>query len=348
MITLVVTVFLVVTVSALCSTMEAALYATPWTAIERLRKEGSSSGQLLFAMRSNIDKPISAILTLNTVANTAGAAMAGALAAPLIGEHGMPWFAAFLTLLILAFGEILPKTLGVLHAVFVAKTMALPLSLLMRLLSPVIRLLGLLTRLFAPAQGSAPSATEDDIRAITSLSRQSGGIQPYEESTIRNILALDRKRVHDIMTPRTVIFSLPETMTVAEAYNLPQIWEFSRIPVYEHDNEDIVGIVERRRISQCFAAGETDVTLSRIMQPVRFVPESQTVDKLLQEFLEVRRHLFVVLDEYGGLAGVVSLEDVLEEMLGREIVDESDTVDDMRELARQRRKALSKKAVPSD
>ena len=143
------------------------------------------------------------------------------------------------------------------------------------------------------------------------------------------------------MTPRTMVFSLQEDISVKDAYNHPQIWHYSRIPVYGDDNEDIVGIVLRKDIGRYVSQGQGEKTLFDIMQPVRFVLENQTVDKLLLEFLESRLHLFIVLDEYGGLAGVVSLEDVLEEMLGREIVDETDAVADLREAARQRRSALT-------
>ena len=182
--------------------------------------------------------------------------------------------------------------------------------------------------------------TEDDIRAVTSLSRQAGQIKAYEEAYIRNILALDQKRVYDIMTPRTVVFSLPEDMTAAEAYKNPRLWHVSRIPVYGEDNEDLVGLVDRRTILHCLLEEKGETPLSAIMKPLHFVLESQTLDKLLKELLHSRSHLFAVLDEYGGLAGVVTLEDVFEEMLGSEIMDESDSVADLRQMARQRRQAL--------
>ncbi len=342
MLLLILTVCGVVLISALCSTTEAALYSVPWTYIETLRAKGSKAGELLFRLRSHVDQPIAAVLTLNTVANTAGAALAGALAADVLGSRWMPWFAAALTLLILAFGEIVPKTLGVAYASGFSAFMARPLALMVVVFKPFIWLSGLFARLLAPA-GSAPTATEDDIRAITSLSRASGGIQPYEEHAIRNILSLDAKRVYEIMTPRTVVFSLQEDTTIDEAYTHPQIWNYSRIPVYGENNEDIVGIVLRKEIARCKSDGKSGAVLGDIMRPVRFVLESQTVDKLLLEFLESRLHLFIVLDEYGGLAGVVSLEDVLEEMLGREIVDESDAVADLRQAARERRNRLAQR-----
>ena len=340
MIILLLTVLLVVLVSATCSMTEAALYSVPWTYIEKLRKQGSATGEILYQLRSRIDQPIAAVLTLNTVANTAGAAIAGAIAASVFDADSTALFAGGLTLLILAFGEILPKTLGVVHACGIAGTMARPLRLMVLLFKPFIWFSSMMTRLIASPQ-NGPSATEDDIRAITSLSRETGRIQQYEENAIKNILSLDVKHVREIMTPRTMVFSLQENLTIEEAYEHPQIWHYSRIPVYGDDNEDIVGIVLRKDIGRYVSQDHPDKTLLEIMQPVRFVLENQTVDKLLLEFLESRLHLFIVLDEYGGLAGVVSLEDVLEEMLGREIVDETDAVADLREAAHQRRSALA-------
>ena len=144
------------------------------------------------------------------------------------------------------------------------------------------------------------------------------------------------------MTPRTVVFSLPDSLSVEEAYRDPRIWHFSRIPAYGEDNEDLVGLVERRTLGQCYADGKTSAKLNEIMRPLHFVLESLPLDLLLRELLQERVHLFAVIDEYGGLAGVVSLEDVLEEILGSEIMDESDNVADLRALARERRKALRK------
>lgn len=342
MLTLVLAVGAAVIISFLCSLAEAALYAVPWSAIEKLRSEGTRSGKLLYTMRTNVDKPIAAILTLNTVANTAGSTVAGAAFLAVYGPGHMALFATCFTILILAFGEIVPKTLGVAQSVPIARLLARPLNGVVTILSPLLWLTGLVTRLLS-RPGSGPEVSEDDIRAISSLSLKAGRIKPFENSFIRNVLALDQKRVHEIMTPRTVVFSLPDDTTIEEAYKNPQIWHFSRIPVYGEDNEDIVGLVERRKLGQLYAKDKKDLALSDIMRPIHFVQETQTLDQLLREFLKARVHLFAVVDEYGGLAGVVSLEDVLEEMLGSEIMDESDNVADLRALARERRQALKRK-----
>ncbi|WP_298067502.1 hemolysin family protein [uncultured Mailhella sp.] len=333
---LIITVALALSVSALCSMLEAMLYSLSWTALEKMREDGSKTGGLLYTLRANVDQPISAILTTNTIANTAGASIAGALAASTLGDASTPAFAALFTVLVLLFGEIVPKTLGVSYPEQLGRLLAWPLYVLTALLRPMTWLSGMVTRLITP-KASGPEATEDDIKAMARISRQAGTIQGYEETTISNVLALDQKHVHDIMTPRTVVFSLPEDYTVEQAFNNPTFWHFSRVPVYAGDNEDVVGLVLRRDVAMQRDTEHGHKTLAEIMRPIHFVLESLTLDKLLTEFLERHQHLFAVLDEFGGLAGVVSLEDVMEEMLGREIVDESDMVTDMREAARERR-----------
>ncbi len=332
---------LVISISAFCSLTEAVLYSVPWSYIERLRESGKRSGLVLYKLRQRVEEPITAVLTLNTVANTAGAALAGAAFADVFSPQHTGIFAGALTLGILIFSEILPKTLGVSYARGLAPAIARPLQGMVWILKPVIVVSSALTRMLTPSR-SGPHTNEDDIRAVVSLSRRSGSIKAYEETSIRNILSLDQKRVQDIMTPRTVVFSLPAQTTVKEALDQGDFWHYSRIPVYDENNEDMIGVVLRRSILEEMAAERNTSSLADIMLPVHFVLETVTLDKLLRNFLEVRSHLFVVLDEYGGLAGVVSLEDVMEEILGKEIVDESDRVEDLRQLARRKRSQLSK------
>lgn len=341
MLTLILAVGVAVVISFSCSLTEAALYAVPWSSIERMRRMGRPVGELLFKLRTEVDKPIAAILTLNTVANTAGSTIAGAAFLAAFGAEHMALFAVGFTVLVLALGEIVPKTLGVAYATPLAEFLARPLAVMIKLLTPLLWFTSMLTRLISPPS-AGPEISEDDICAVTSLSRQAGRIKPYEETFIRNVLSLDQKRVHEIMTPRTVVFSLPEDISVEEAYKDPRIWHFSRIPVFGENNEDLVGLVERRTLGRCIKDNKGSIPLSGIMRPLRFILETQTLDVLLRDLLKARVHLFAVLDEYGGLAGVVSLEDVLEEILGSEIMDESDNVADLRALARERRKALAR------
>ncbi|HCR12791.1 MAG TPA: hypothetical protein DIU49_05750, partial [Desulfovibrio sp.] len=244
MVTLIVSVCLAILISAFCSMSEAALYSVPWSWIERLRKDGRASGEILFSLRSNVEKPITAILTLNTIANTAGAAVAGAAGAAVFGPDELWLFTAIFTVLILAFGEILPKTMGVSYCRTISVLIAAPLKYMILALLPIIWAGGLMARLVSSRRRD-PLSTEEDLRAVVSLTRREGVIKPLEELSIKNILSLDRKTASDIMTPRTVVFSLPAQMTVAEAKGERRgVWPHSRIPVYDADDpENIVGIV---------------------------------------------------------------------------------------------------------
>ncbi len=342
MLVLICAVSLAILVSFFCSLSEAALYSVSWSRIENLRREGRRSGEILYALRQDVERPISAILTLNTVANTAGASVAGAAAGDVLGGENLALFAVVFTVLILIFGEIIPKTVGVLYAKQVGPLLARPIHWLVRALAPTTWLLGFVVGLLK-SKHRGPHTTEEDIKAIVSLTRKAGLLQPYEELSIRNILSLDQKRVEQIMTPRTVVFTLQAQLTVAEAMPGGKIWPHSRVPVWEEDAEDIVGVVYRRDVLGALAGDRHGTRLSAIMKPAEFVLESLTLDRALIKFLESRIHMFVVLDEYGGFSGVITLEDVLEEILGKEIVDETDQVADMRELARQRRRSAAER-----
>ncbi len=331
---LILAVGLAVGISAFCSVTEAVLYSVPWSRIEQLRKTGRPSGNILYTLRSDVEKPIAAVLTLNTVANTAGAAVAGAAAAKVYGADSMGVFAAVFTVVILVFSEILPKTVGILYTRSLAPAIAKPLQVLVYIFSPITWLLSHVSGL-VQRRAKGPGHTEEDITALVSLTRRSGVLKAFEEQAIKNILGLDNKVVSDILTPRTVVFSVPAEMTVSEAKAKGSVWAYSRVPVYEDDPENIVGVVSRREVLQAQAEDRDEARMGELMRPARFVVESLTLDRLLAHFLESRSHLSIVLDEYGGVAGVVSLEDVLEEILGKEIVDETDEVVDTRALARQ-------------
>jgi CBS domain containing-hemolysin-like protein len=344
MITLLTVVFLSIFISFLCSLAEAVLYSVSWSYLETLKQSGRSSGRVFFELRKNVDRPITAILTLNTLAHTIGAAVSGALAVEVLGAEHLFTFSLVFTFLILVFSEIVPKVMGVTYNRSMALVIAHPLHWLVWIFSPVIWVSKLLVRLIQRQRGGGPAVSEEDLLAQISLTRKAGHIDPQEALSMENILSLDKKIVRDIMTPRMVIFSLPMDITVSQAWGGKSVWPHSRIPVYDRDDpEDIVGLVYRREVLETLANDQTSTLLADLMKPVRFVIETLTLDKLLVQFLESRQHLFVVLDEYGGLSGLVTLEDVLEEILGNEIVDETDEVVDMRELARMRRKRLTAK-----
>ena len=333
-------------ISAGCSLFEAVLYSVPTRYIEVMVQAGKPGAELFKKMRRNVDRPIAAILSLNTIAHTVGAAVAGSAASVVFGYEWLGLFSAVFTLAVLVLSEIIPKTAGVVYCRSLMATVAYPLRALEWFMAPVIWFSGLITRLFS-GDKSQEEITAEEIRAMARLSGQSGGIKRYQEQAIENILTLQNKQVKDVMTPRTVIFSLSEHLTVEEASHVSTSWEHSRFPVYDQEMEDVVGIVFTKELFMALAEGKKDMPLTDLMHPVHFVVETARLNAVLKEYLELRQHLFVVLDEYGGLAGLCSLEDILEEILGREIVDESDEVVDKRELARSKRERLIGKSRTS-
>ena len=305
-------------------------------------KSGKKSGFVLKELKKDIRQPITAILTLNTIANTMGAAVAGASAAVVFGEENLVWFSIFFTLAILLFSEILPKTAGVAYAKNLASWIAIPLNTLTKIMSPLIWLCQVVTHLI-PKQAKEALVSIEEIQAVAMLGRKAGKIEPQQEKVIANILKLQDKTVREVMTPQTVVFTLNENLTIAEALKFKEQWnKHSRVPVYEENHDDVVGLVLSRNVLLNFAEGMGEKKLSDLMQPVHFVPEAAPLNKIMIEFFEQQVHLFVVVDEYGSVTGVISLEDIIEEIVGREIIDESDTAGDLREYARHRKKLLRK------
>jgi CBS domain containing-hemolysin-like protein len=328
-----------VIISAGCSMFEAVLYSVPLRYIESMVRANKKSGILFKRLRSDVEKPIAAILSLNTIANTAGAAVAGAAAATVFGHNSLGYFSLFFTLVILIFSEVLPKTAGVVYARALAPLVAYPLRWLVIVMTPVIWMIGHITGLIARNKPNE-SVSPDELKIMAQLSLRNGGIEHYQEMVIGNILTLEKKNAKDIMTPRTVIFSLSKDLKLEEACKETIQWEHSRVPVYDKDPEDIVGIVLTQELFMALAEGKRELTLNELMRPVRFVAETARLNKILMDFIGSREKLFVVIDEYVGLSGVVSLEDILEEILGREILDESDRVVDKRKLAKQKKSNL--------
>jgi CBS domain containing-hemolysin-like protein len=329
-------------VSAFCSIIEAVLYSVSQSQVEVMAKSGKKSGFVLKELKKDIRQPITAILTLNTIANTMGAAVAGASAAVVFGEENLVWFSIFFTLAILLFSEILPKTAGVAYAKNLASWVAIPLNTLTKIMSPLIWLCQVVTHLI-PKQAKEALVSIEEIQAVAMLGRKAGKIEPQQEKVIANILKLQDKTVREVMTPQTVVFTLNENLTIAEALKFKEQWnKHSRVPVYEENHDDVVGLVLSRNVLLNFAEGMGEKKLSDLMQPVHFVPEAAPLNKIMIEFFEQQVHLFVVVDEYGSVTGVISLEDIIEEIVGREIIDESDTAGDLREYARHRKKLLRK------
>lgn len=332
--TLVIAVTLAIVVSAFCSVCEAALYSITSSQVELLNKTGHSSGSLLRNLRNDIDEPITAILTLNTIANTVGAAVAGACVAKLYGDQNVIWFSAVFTLSILIFSEIIPKTIGVGFSFRVAPLIALPLHWMVFILKPSIWMCRSITRLI-PQQTSKENISAEELQTIAYMSLKSGEIEADQERVINNVLVLQSKMVRQVMTPRTVTFSLDEHLTVADAMEqLQRLSSHSRVPVYDEEANNVTGVIMRKDVLLAAAKQHLDQRLSSLKRAVHFVPETAPLNRILIEFFNRRQHLFVVVDEYGSMTGIISMEDILEEIVGREIIDESDRALDMRELAR--------------
>lgn len=327
-----------VIISALCSICEAALYSLPMSHVEITGRSHSRIGRILMEMKKDIHRPITAILTLNTIANTAGATISGAAAAAVFGADSMVWFSVFFTLAILLFSEIVPKTLGVSYCRELAVWIAYPLQWMVKLLAPFILLIQAITRLL-PAKDDGLLVSAQEIQALARQSHRSGEISLQERRVITNILDLKDKNVRQIMTPLTVTFMLDAELTVTKAMQADErlLNMHSRIPLYEKNRDEVIGILLRKDLFNLTTQGAEEKTLREFMQPVHFVPETGRLTTVMLEFFEHRKHLFVVVDEYGSVIGVVSLEDIIEEIVGREIIDESDRAMDMQELAKRKR-----------
>ena len=332
----IISVLAVLVISAACSLSEAAIYAVAPGYVRRLNETGAAQGRILSRFKAEIGVPITAILILNTVSNTAGAVLVGAQARVLLGSGILIWFSILFTIAILTFSEIIPKIVGVNHSRTVSRLVAIPLNGLVNILWPAVWLTQRLTKEMRGIQEAV--APESEVHLIADLSAEEGSILPEEAVLVQNVLKLDEIKTRDIMTPRTVVFNRSESTKVSEISKEAWALPHARIPI--HDASDVdhwTGVVLRRDILAALARDAFDVTLESLARPLFVVPDTLQGNLLLQSFLRNRRHLFGVADEYGHMIGIVTLEDVLEELIGEEIVDETDRAVDMREVAMEQR-----------
>jgi CBS domain containing-hemolysin-like protein len=318
-------------VSFLCSMCESGLLSVPRGRVVELKKAGGIAGRLLEKMKENIERPLAGILTLNTIAHTIGAAGVGAQALKIYGDEWVAVVSIVLTILILVFSEIIPKTLGVVYASPLAAFTALTVQGMIIVTYPLVVSFQWLSSVLG-SRGE-PKLTREEFALLAELGHTEGALHEREHHVIQNLLHLRAVKVSDVLTPRTVVFMLPAEMTVAQALEQHQPLRFSRIPIHGERIDDVQGIVLRHRVYEAFGNGEGDKPLKKLLQPVHAVPEAATVADALAQFVERREHLFLAIDEHGGVAGIVTLEDAIETLLGEEIVDETDQVADMRQLA---------------
>jgi CBS domain containing-hemolysin-like protein len=333
---------LAVSVSFLCSILEAVLLSVNMSYVAVLEREKPSVGKLLRLHKENINKSIASILILNTIANTLGAAAVGAEASILFGNEAVVYVSIILTFAILFFSEIIPKTIGALYWKQLAPAAAYIIRMFIWITYPVI-----LTTLFVTNRISNGKKvyvlTKDELLESLFLSEDDGVIDEKESDFIENILKLSSIRVSEILTPRSVVFALNENMTIKEVIETKgAIFKFSRIPVYIDSIEEVSGIVLTKKIFKQ-ALTDNSVTLASIKKEIFSINEKIPVSKALDLFIAKKEHMFLVRDNYDQTEGILTLEDCVETILGVEIVDESDTTADMRELAKSKMK-LKRKA----
>jgi len=320
--------------SFLCSLMEATLLSVTPSYLAAMEIRHRATGELLRRLKRNIDEPLAAILTLNTIANTFGATAAGAQAARVFGNAYIAVFSAVLTLLILFLSEIIPKTLGAVYWRKLAPFTARVLWVLIPTLWPLVVLARRLTRILSGGR-SGSVVHREEFTALAELGAREGLFRAEESRVLRNLFRLGSLRAKHIMTPRIVLFALPESASVQDVLRENTEFRFSRIPVYRDDLDDVSGYVLKDDVLLCGARDQHARRMSELRREIVVVPESLPLPTLLERFLDSREHIALVVDEYGGTAGVVSMEDVVETLLGMEIVDEADKHKDMQELARE-------------
>lgn len=322
--------------SFLCSILEAALLTLTPSAVSRAKQNGLPWGERMEKLKADIDRPLSAILTLNTIAHTMGAAGAGAQYAKVSGNTGEAIFAAGLTLAILVFTEIIPKTIGSRFANTLAPFTAVACTFLITALKPLVLASKSITSLITPdAPDTDTSAQRDELLAMARIGQESGSLGERESQFVHNLIQLNAMKVSDIMTPRPVIFSLPQSTPLPEFAALIENKPFTRIPIYDKGTDDFTGFVIRGDALIAHLKDHYDTgTLADVLLPIAITPEYTPVDVLFQRFIAERHHIMLVTNEFGTTVGLVSLEDIIETIFGIEILDETDHHPDLQQHAR--------------
>lgn len=322
-------------ISFLCSILEAVLLSVNFSFIYLKEQEGSQAAKTLKNLKNKIDRPLAAILTLNTIAHTVGAAGVGAEAIKVFGSAYFGIISAVLTILILVFSEIIPKTIGARYW----RKLSLPTARFIQLLIVITYPLVLLTEFITHAISKnkpEQSVSREEVAMLASLGLDEGIFKETESKIIINLIRLRDIKVKDIMTPRTVMLAAPETMTLAEFFGQESFFQFSRIPVYQESVDKITGYVLKQDVMEKLASGATEDLLKDQKREIVVSYENVSVPVLFEKLLFKKEHISLIINEYGGTEGLVTMEDVIETILGLEITDETDIQTDMQQLARDR------------
>ncbi len=319
--------------SFLCSVLEAVLLSTPLSFISMKEEQGVKAAVRLKEYKNNIDRPVAAILSLNTIAHTIGAAGVGSESVKIFGQEYFGIVSAVLTLLILVFSEIIPKTIGATYW----RSLAIPVTGIIRFLEiityPLVLLSELITRLFS-SKNRQQSVSREEVSAMVNVGVEEGVFKAKENKIIQSFIKLVNVTAKEIMTPNIVVESADESMTFGDFRD--KDFSYSRIPVYRDNRDYITGYILRATVLEKLSENKLDVKLSEIVRPILSFYENEPVSGIWEKMLEQKEHISVVTDEYGCLRGIVTMEDVIETMLGVEIVDENDTDTDMQAVAREK------------
>lgn len=334
--------FLALVVSFLCSIMEAVLLSVPVSYLKSRSGTGDKGAEAMEKLKTDIDKPLSAILSLNTVAHTVGAAGVGAQATVVFGEAYFGLVSAVLTILILVVTEIIPKTIGANYAKGLTGIAARIIKGMVFLTYPLVIFSSFLTKLLS-REKSELTTSREEISALASIGTQEGIFADKENKIIQNLIKLKNIRISEIMTPRIVVVVANEEMTLKEFLENKDFLHFSRIPVYRENRDNITGYVFRAAVFEELAEDNFELRLKDIKREIIAFPNQRTLFEAWEVMIVAKEHISLVVDEYGGMDGIATLEDIIESLLGFEIVDEKDKVADMRQFARERWKAKQKK-----
>ena len=319
-------------VSFLCSVLEATLMSTPISFVTMREDEGYKPASLMKSYKLDSSRPLAAILSLNTIANTIGAAGVGQQATLVFGSRWFGLVSAVTTILILVFSEIIPKTIGTTHCKSLVGPAARIIRLLIYALYPIVICVEWLQKMITPSDKETV-ISRDEVGAMADVAEESGELDEDENEIIQNVINIDEITAADAMTPRVVAAIAPESMTVKAFYRDKRFQHHSRIPVYDGNDEYITGYILRIEALQLLAEDKFDKKLGDIRRDIASFTEDTTMDVIWDEMLSKDEQISVIINEYGSFQGILSLEDVIETILGDEIVDEKDAVRDMQQLA---------------
>jgi len=318
--------------SFLCSIAEAVLLSVSWVYISLIEKQGHKAGKILRELKEDINKPLAAILTLNTVAHTVGAAGVGAQATQVLDDISLGVVSAILTFLILVFSEIIPKTLGASYWKVLAPVTAYSLKFLVILLNPLIKVLELITR--GMVKKEPVGFKRNTFSIMAQVSAKEGHIDSQEATILQNLLGLQEVKNKKAMTPRTVMFSVSQALLVGEFFHKHKKSRFTRIPVYEKKPDNIIGFVIRADLLLAQARGNSDISLSNYVREMPTFLDNMFLSNTMKQMLLGKDQISLIVNEYGTIRGILTLEDILETLIGHEIIDEGDKNVDMQKLAK--------------